>query len=54
MPHLFSTETLDPHDYIQDDEYEKAVDIYEEGYEHPAAMLDEFLDADGFLLYLAK
>ncbi len=45
--HLFSTETLDPHDYIQDDEYERAVDIYEEGHEHPAAMLDEFLDAGG-------
>ena len=45
--HLFSTETLDPHDYISDHEYERAVRIYEEGHEHPAAMLDEFLDIAG-------
>lgn len=45
--HLFNTETLDPHEYITDDEYKRAVRIYEGGYEHPAAMLDEFLDVAG-------
>lgn len=42
--HLFSTGTLDPHEFITQDEYAKAFRIYEEEYEHPSLELDKFLD----------
>lgn len=42
--HLFSTGTLDPHEFITQDEYDRAFRIYEDDYEQPSLELDKFLD----------
>ncbi len=42
--HLFSTGTHDPHEFITQNEYDRAFRIYEDDYEQPSLELDKFLD----------